>query len=73
MTKIGVVGAGFVGAVTAACFTHFGNEVICVDKKRQVIIISGMRPNWALPWMRYKKRHWHKIKTQGPWLMNFRA
>ena len=30
--KIGIVGAGYVGLVSAACFSEFGFKVICVDK-----------------------------------------
>ena len=30
--KITVIGAGYVGLVTAACFSDIGNEVICVEK-----------------------------------------
>jgi UDPglucose 6-dehydrogenase len=29
--KIGMVGAGYVGLVSGACFADFGHEVICVD------------------------------------------
>ncbi len=30
--KITVIGAGYVGLVTAACFSDLGNEVVCVEK-----------------------------------------
>ncbi len=30
--RVAVVGAGYVGVVTAAGFAEFGNEVVCVDK-----------------------------------------
>ena len=32
MKNIGVIGAGHVGLVTAACFAHLGNRVIAVDQ-----------------------------------------
>jgi UDPglucose 6-dehydrogenase len=31
MARIAVVGAGYVGLTTAACFTHLGHEVVCGD------------------------------------------
>ncbi|MGC5198801.1 NAD-binding protein, partial [Aphanothece microscopica] len=30
--KITVIGAGYVGLVSAACFSDFGYEVTCVDR-----------------------------------------
>jgi UDPglucose 6-dehydrogenase len=36
--KLCVIGAGYVGLVTAACFADLGNEVVCVDK-----VISKIR------------------------------
>lgn len=30
--RVAVVGAGYVGLVSGACFAHFGHDVICVDK-----------------------------------------
>lgn len=34
---VGVIGAGYVGLVTAACFANLGNNVICVDINREKI------------------------------------
>jgi len=35
--KIAVIGAGYVGLVTAACFSEFGYEVICIDNDQYKI------------------------------------
>jgi UDPglucose 6-dehydrogenase len=35
--EIGVVGAGYVGLVTAACFADLGNDVICMDINEEKI------------------------------------
>ena len=32
--KICVIGTGYVGLVTGACFSDLGNKVVCVDKDR---------------------------------------
>ena len=31
MSKIAVIGTGYVGLTTGACFAHIGHEVICAD------------------------------------------
>ena len=38
--RIGMIGAGYVGLVSAACFSEFGVDVICVDtvhEKKQML------------------------------------
>lgn len=35
--KLTIIGAGYIGLVTAACFADMGNEVICVDHDEQKI------------------------------------
>jgi len=30
--RIAMVGSGYVGLVSGACFAHFGHDVVCVDK-----------------------------------------
>jgi len=44
--KITIIGAGYVGLVTAACFANFGNDVICVEKNRDRIskLNNGISP-----------------------------
>jgi UDPglucose 6-dehydrogenase len=44
--KIAVIGTGYVGLVSGACFSHFGFDVICVDQHADKIAIleSGEIP-----------------------------
>jgi UDP-glucose 6-dehydrogenase len=30
--RVGIVGCGYVGPVTAACLAHLGHRVVCVDR-----------------------------------------
>ena len=42
--RIAMVGAGYVGLVSGACFADFGHEVVCVDKDAAKIAASARRP-----------------------------
>ncbi|MDW7988352.1 MAG: UDP-glucose/GDP-mannose dehydrogenase family protein [candidate division WOR-3 bacterium] len=44
--NIGIIGAGYVGLTTAACFAHLGHNVICVDndENKIKILLSGKIP-----------------------------
>ena len=35
--NIAVIGTGYVGLVTGACFSEFGVQVTCVDKQEEKI------------------------------------
>ena len=39
--KVSVVGAGYVGLVTAACLAEMGNSVVCLDVDAQRV--AGLR------------------------------
>jgi len=44
--KIAVVGAGYVGLVTATCLAELGNDVVCVDRDhgRIAVLTAGGVP-----------------------------
>jgi len=44
--KIGVIGAGYVGLVSAACFSEMGNDVLCVEvnKSKVANLQNGIIP-----------------------------
>ncbi|MCC6381916.1 MAG: UDP-glucose/GDP-mannose dehydrogenase family protein [Dehalococcoidia bacterium] len=46
MSRIAVIGCGYVGAVSAACFAHLGHEVECVDTdpERVALLDAGRSP-----------------------------
>ena len=35
--KIAMVGSGYVGLVSGACFADFGHDVVCIDKDQRKI------------------------------------
>jgi UDPglucose 6-dehydrogenase len=61
--KLTMVGAGYVGLVTAACFAEMGNEVICVDADAAKIkgLEEGRLPIYEPGLEDYVKRN-HKEK-----------
>ena len=44
--KIAVVGSGYVGLVSGACFADFGHDVVCIDKDQSKIdrLHDGIMP-----------------------------
>ncbi|HVL78778.1 MAG TPA: UDP-glucose/GDP-mannose dehydrogenase family protein, partial [Sphingomicrobium sp.] len=46
--RIAMIGTGYVGLVSGACFADFGHEVTCVDKDKGKIdrLNQGMMPIW---------------------------
>ncbi len=46
--RIVMIGTGYVGLVSGACFADFGHEVVCVDKDQAKIdaLLSGRDPDF---------------------------
>ncbi len=44
--KIGIIGSGYVGLVTGACFAHLGHKVLCIDNDpaKLVLLKKGKSP-----------------------------
>ncbi len=63
--KISVIGSGYVGSVTAACFAEVGHEVVCVDidKKKMDQINSGISPIYEEGLVELLQKHAGKSLT----------
>ena len=46
--RVAMIGAGYVGLVSAACFSEFGFAVTCVDAAPEKIaaLKAGRSPTW---------------------------
>src|SRR5687767_2904721 len=44
--RIAIIGTGYVGLVSGACFSDFGHDVVCVDKDASKIeaLLKGVMP-----------------------------
>lgn len=44
--RIAIIGTGYVGLVSGACFSDFGHEVVCIDKDAEKIaaLVNGRMP-----------------------------
>ncbi len=64
--KLAIIGAGYVGLVTAACFAEMGNEVICVDADAAKVaaLEQGRIPIYEPGLEDYVKRNFqeHRLK-----------
>lgn len=60
--KVSIIGSGYVGSVTAACFAELGHEVICIDidEKKVQMINDGIPPIWEEGLGELMKKHAEK-------------
>ena len=50
--KISIVGTGYVGLVSGACFADLGNHVTCIDiNKKKINDIKNLKLPFYLPWL----------------------
>ncbi len=57
--KLSIIGTGYVGLVTAVCFSELGNSVICldVDEKKVEMINEGKPPIYEMGLEKLLKKH----------------
>ncbi len=51
MAKIAIIGTGYVGLTTGACFAHLGHDVVCADVVPEKVerLIAGRDPASSRP------------------------
>src|SRR2546421_5399891 len=66
MSRIAVIGAGYVGLTTGACFAHLGHDVVCADvvpekiarlNRGQIPIVEGGLENLVADGLRSGRLH----------------
>jgi UDPglucose 6-dehydrogenase len=65
--NVSIIGTGYVGIVTGACFAELGNEVICVDVDRERVarINEGESPVYEKDLEKILRRNVKKGRLQG--------
>ena len=51
MAQIAVIGAGYVGLTTAACFSHLGHDVVCADVNAERVAQLTKGEVLAIMWL----------------------
>ena len=68
--RIAMIGTGYVGLVSGACFAEFGLEVVCVDKDAAKIAMLARGPD---PDLRARpRRRWSSAPCRRPALLHHR-
>jgi UDPglucose 6-dehydrogenase len=69
--KIAIIGAGYVGLVTAACLSEFGFDVTCVEREKRKIdqLLAGEVPFYepGLAKTRHQQRRGRPAQVHGPY------